>query len=178
MKHVSETYRKLRNSLRFIIGSLDGYQSDCTFELSALPHFDQYALYKLYELSDEVKKCYDQFDFMGVTILINNFLTLEMSAYYLDIIKDRLYISESNEFRRKTCQFVLAQMLQHITVMLAPITPHLSEDIWQHVTHIQHKTKSVFHVGWQSHWKHKINMQNVVLNSYFYKHESLVYKYP
>ena len=162
MQAVSESYRKIRNSLRFILGSLNDFDPSAStghrgagrppveLQFDQLPSFDQYMLLKLDELGRRVEQCYEQYDFAGATTLLSGFLNADMSAFYLDVCKDRLYISRADEVRRRQCQFVLAQVLESVTVMLAPILPHLAEEVWQYVPYLQTTAgrQSVFQKRW------------------------------
>lgn len=172
MKTLSESYRKIRNTMRFLLGSLDDYECSFTsgtteMEFDELPSFDQYILLKLHRLSTDIDKCYSEYDFAGIYSQLNSFLANDLSSFYLDICKDRLYISHADEYRRRSCQYVLKEMLEQITVMVAPIVPHLSEDIWQHRPYASKSVESVFEKGWIHSSDKVVERSNNLQNSYY-----------
>ena len=111
--------------------------------LAELPELDRHILALLTTLQTEVRAAYDEFQFSRALTLIQLFVT-DLSNFYLDVAKDRLYISAPDEFRRRSCQTVLDETVRSLAVLLAPMTPHLSEDIWQNLPYPVSGAKSVF----------------------------------
>jgi isoleucyl-tRNA synthetase len=112
-----------------------------------LPESDRYILHRLAVVTKDVTEAYDNFQFSRFFQTIQTFCTVDLSNFYLDIAKDRLYISAANSPRRRSCQTVLMYCLEAITKAIAPVLAHTSEDIWQHLPYPA-PTKSVFQSGW------------------------------
>ena len=134
MKQVSESYRKLRNTLRYLVGSLgDFHPAADAVPLAQLPSIDRYMLGLLTDTVREVEGAYDEYQFYRANQALVMFANVDLSAFYLDIAKDRLYISSQTDFRRRSCQTVLHIMLEQLAVLMAPIVPHMAEDVWQNL---------------------------------------------
>jgi isoleucyl-tRNA synthetase len=112
-----------------------------------LPESDRYILHRLAEVIKDVTEAYDNFQFSRFFQTIQNFCTVDLSNFYLDIAKDRLYISAPNAPRRRSCQTVLMYCLEAITKAIAPVLAHTAEDIWQYLPYPV-PYKSVFQAGW------------------------------
>jgi isoleucyl-tRNA synthetase len=148
MKQVSDSYRKLRNTLRYLVGSLNDFNPlTDPVPVDQLASIDRYILGKLSDTVREVESAYDEYQFYRANQAIVNFANLDLSAFYLDMAKDRLYISSKDDPRRKSCQTVLHLMLEQLAVLMAPIVPHMSEDVWQNLPY-KAPTTSVFQKGW------------------------------
>ena len=163
MKQVSESYRKLRNTLRYLVGSLGDFSpSEDAVPVALLPSIDQYMLGRLTETVREVEGAYEEYQFFRANQALVMFANIDLSAFYLDIAKDRLYISSKTDFRRRSCQTVLHIMLEQLAVMMAPIVPHMAEDVWQNLPYrdlplVKGQTPthrevlpSVFNRGWMA----------------------------
>ncbi len=134
MKQVSEAYRKIRNTIRFLMGNLSDF--DCEKDAVAyhdLQEIDQYALHILKELNTKVLKAYDDYEFHTVFHSLHHFCVVDMSAFYLDIIKDRLYVSTKDDPKRKAAQTVLYETLQTLVRLLMPILSFTTEEIWSYI---------------------------------------------
>ena len=150
IKQVSDSYRKLRNTLRYLIGNLNDFNLELNgIPLEELPSLDKYILGKLTSTVEEVEKGYESYQFYKVNSAITQFAVSDLSAFYLDIAKDRLYISSKNDKRRRSCQTVLFHLLDQMTLLLAPILPHMAEDVWQNIP-FETEHSSVFEKGWIS----------------------------
>jgi isoleucyl-tRNA synthetase len=123
----------------------DPAQDTVTYD--QLPESDRYILHRLAEVTKDVTEAYDNFQFSRFFQTIQNFCTVDLSNFYLDIAKDRLYISSPNAPRRRSCQTVLMYCLEAITKAIAPVLAHTAEDIWQHLPYPVPQ-KSVFQAGW------------------------------
>ena len=149
VKGVSDNYRKLRNTLRYVIGSLHEFDPTMSaVPIEQLPALDRYMLGLLTQTFDEVDAAYSDYQFYKATQLISQFSNKHLSSFYLDISKDRLYISAPNDFRRRSCQTVLSHVLEQLTLMMAPLVPHMAEDVWQNYPW-KPPTTSVFQRGWR-----------------------------
>jgi isoleucyl-tRNA synthetase len=148
IKQVSDMYRKLRNTLRFLAGSLTDFDPATQLvPTDQLPSIDKYMLGKLSATVKEVETAYDEFKFYKTNQALVQFSNIDLSSFYLDIAKDRLYISKKDDFRRRAAQTTLYYALEQMALMLAPITPHMAEDLWQNLPY-EKPTKSVFQKGW------------------------------
>lgn len=148
MRQMSDTYRKIRNTLRFLAGSLSDYNPmRDRVAIESLASIDRYMLGRLSEVVAEVEEAYTSYQFNRVHQQLLQFCNNDLSSFYLDISKDRLYISAQQNLRRKSCQTVLSIIMEQLAVMLAPIVPHLAEDLWLNFPY-QLEQKSVFERGW------------------------------
>ena len=148
LAQMSDMSRKIRNTARFLLSNLfdfDPAQDTVTYD--QLPESDRYILHRLAEVTKDVTEAYDNFQFSRFFQTIQNFCTVDLSNFYLDIAKDRLYISSPNAPRRRSCQTVLMYCLEAITKAIAPVLAHTAEDIWQHLPYPVSQ-KSVFQAGW------------------------------
>ncbi|WJI27875.1 isoleucine--tRNA ligase [Thermosynechococcus sp. B3] len=148
LKQLADVYRKIRNTARFLLGNLHDFDPDQdAIPYAQLPALDRYMLHRLHEVFSEVTAAFDSFQFYRFFQTIQNLCVVDLSNFYLDIAKDRLYISAVASDRRRSCQTVLAIAVQNLARAIAPVLPHLAEDIWQH---LPFKTPylSVFQSGW------------------------------
>ena len=130
----SEAYRKIRNTLRFLIANTSDF--DKTKDAVAyedLKGSDKYLLVRLNQVIQSVREAYDRYNFMEVYRTIFNFLTNDMSAFYLDFAKDIVYIETANSTDRRRMQTVMYEILVKLTKLLVPIVPHTSEEIWTYL---------------------------------------------
>lgn len=180
MKQVFDVYRKLRNTARYMVGNIHDFDpaTDAVpYEL--LPSLDKYMLSKMVALSKEVEESYESFAFFRVFQAMQRFAVVELSNFYLDIAKDRLYISEMDSIRRRSCQTVVAHVVESFARSLAPILPHMSEDLWQKLPYKPVSNNesfpspvSIFQSGWaeiRQEWENVdpevITTWNVVLDA-------------
>ena len=148
MKQVFESSRKLRNTLRYLIGNLNDFDPEKdAVAIDQLPSLDRYILGRLSALIRDVEGAYDEYQFYRVNSAIFQFAVSDLSAFYLDTAKDRLYISSKNDPRRRSCQTVLRHLLEQLTVAMAPVVPHMAEDVWQNLPYPA-PCASVFEKGW------------------------------
>ncbi|MEO3707279.1 isoleucine--tRNA ligase [Trichormus azollae] len=148
IKQLADVRNKIRNTARFLLGSLhdfDPTQDAVAFD--NLPNLDKYMLHRIREVFSEVTEAFDSFQFFRFFQTVQNFCVVDLSNFYLDVAKDRLYISAADSFRRRSCQTVLQIALENLVRAIAPVLCHTAEDIWQF---IPYKTpyKSVFEAGW------------------------------
>ncbi|MCA9401662.1 MAG: class I tRNA ligase family protein, partial [Candidatus Omnitrophica bacterium] len=129
-----DAYRKIRNTMRYLLGNLYDFDPK-TQEVSYgdLFDLDQWALAKLAHLADQMKTNFSQYEFARLYKEIYNFCNEELSNFYLDILKDRLYISAARSLERKSAQTVLYHILNHLVRLVAPILTFTSEEIFQHM---------------------------------------------
>lgn len=144
LKQVAEVYRKIRNTARFILGNIDGLDVDSLTPYEELEEIDKFALIKLNKLVAECSKAYDEYDFNKAYQTINTFCVVDMSNFYLDIIKDRLYTSKPDSKERKSAQTAMYLILDALVKILAPMTCFTAEEIWKYMPHTENeKVESV-----------------------------------
>ncbi|MBE9179020.1 isoleucine--tRNA ligase [Oculatella sp. LEGE 06141] len=148
LKQMSDVYRKIRNTARFLLGNLhdfDPAQDAVTYD--ELPELDRYMLHRMTEVFADVTDAFESYQFFRFFQTVQNFCAVDLSNFYLDIAKDRLYISAVDAFRRRSCQTVLAVAIENLARAIAPVLSHMAEDIWQY---LPYKTpfESVFEAGW------------------------------
>lgn len=136
LKQLSEAYRKIRNTARYILGNLYDFDpnTDEVDDDELLP-MDKWALYTLNELTKKVIKGYDEFEFHQVYHAIHNFCVVDMSNFYLDVLKDRLYVEGADSKSRKAAQTTIYKILDAIVRLVSPILPYTSDEIWQYMPH-------------------------------------------
>lgn len=136
LKQLSEAYRKIRNTARYILGNLNGFNPDENMvSLDELMPIDKWALAKLNILIDKVKEAYDKYEFHIVYHAIHNFCVVDMSNFYLDVLKDRLYTEKSDSKARRAAQTSIYIILNAMTRMIAPILAYTSDEIWKYMPH-------------------------------------------
>ncbi|MCI3921054.1 isoleucine--tRNA ligase [Paenibacillus sp. TRM 82003] len=134
LKQSAEVYRKIRNTLRYYLGNLSGYDPvQDRYDISALSELDRFALIRLERMKEKVLNAYETYDFHTVYQAVHHFLAVEMSAFYLDIMKDRLYADARNDEARKQTQYVMHESLVTVTQLIAPILPHTADEVWRYI---------------------------------------------
>jgi len=146
IKQIFESYRKLRNTARFMLGNVDDFDVAAnSVPYEELPDLDKYMLGKLSEMLKDIDEAYSRYDYSAVVQSLLRFSTADLSNFYLDVAKDRLYISHVDDFRRRSAQTVISKVLDGFAMAIAPILPHMAEDI-----HLNRKgaVGSVFEKTW------------------------------
>ncbi len=134
LKQITEVYRKMRNTARYILGNTADFNPDKDqVEYEELEEIDKYALLKLNDLIKECTESYDRYDFHEAYQAINSFCVIDMSSFYLDIIKDRLYSSKADAKERRAAQTTMYIILNALVKMLAPLTCFTAEEIWKYM---------------------------------------------
>ena len=138
MKQLSQAYLKIRNTARYMLGSLNGFNPDTDAVAYAdLMDLDKWALSRLNELARTVRNFYNKYEFHGVYRSLYNFCVVDMSNFYLDIIKDRLYCEGADSRLRRSAQTALYTILDGMTRLIAPILAFTSDEIWHAMKHAQ-----------------------------------------
>ncbi len=136
LKQLSEAYRKIRNTARFILGNLYDFDPDKdSVSLDELLPIDRWALLKLDELGRKARAGYDSFEFHQVFHSVHNFCVVDMSNFYLDVIKDRLYVEKADSLTRRAAQTTIYRILDAMTRLISPILAYTSDEIWQFMPH-------------------------------------------
>jgi len=134
LKQITEVYRKIRNTARYILGNTSDFNPDTDLvEYAELEEIDKYALLKLNELVKKCTESYDRYDFHEAYQAINVFCVTDMSSFYLDIIKDRLYTSKPDAKKRRAAQTTMYIILDNLVKILAPLTCFTAEEIWKYM---------------------------------------------
>ena len=146
---LSEAYKKVRNTARYILGNLCN-QGGFNFDSDAVPlekltELDKWAIMRLDQLIEKAAEAYDSFDFHIVFKSIHNFCVVDMSNFYLDVIKDRLYCEAPNSEARRSAQTAMYIILSALARLIAPIIPFTADEIWKYIPHCAaDNTESVF----------------------------------
>ena len=135
LKQVSEVYRKIRNTARYILGNTDDFDVNKPVAYEDLLEIDKWALTRLNQLVAECTKAYDAYEFNRAYQAINTFCVVDMSNFYLDIIKDRLYTAKADSVERRSAQTVMYEILNALVRILAPMTAFTAEEIWKFMKH-------------------------------------------
>ena len=134
MKQMTEAYRKIRNTLRFLLSNLNDFDpSKDKVAYSELPELDRWALLKLNQVVERVLQGYETYEFHWVYHTVHNFCTVELSAIYLDIVKDRLYVEGAESHLRRSAQTVIYEVLDALVRLLAPVLTFTADEIWPYV---------------------------------------------
>lgn len=136
LKQISDSYRKIRNTARYILGNISDFNPDTDMvDSDKLLPIDRWALAKLNELIAKVKESYDKYEFHIVYHSIHNFCVVDMSNFYLDVLKNRLYLEKSDSLSRRAAQTSIYIILDAMTRMIAPILAYTSDEIWKYMPH-------------------------------------------
>jgi isoleucyl-tRNA synthetase len=161
VKQLADVYRKVRNTARYLLGNLHDFDPRPQAEgghavpIAELPLLDRWMLQRTATLIDAVSADFERYEFYRFFQALQNYCVVDLSNFYLDIAKDRLYVSAANSFRRRSCQTVLSLVVERLAVLIAPVLCHMAEDIWQNLPY-QVVEKSVFERGWpktEADWK-------------------------
>ena len=177
LKQVAENYRKIRNTFRFMLANLADFDpsKDAVAEKD-LEEVDRYMLHRLQALVSNAKNNYDNYDFADVFHDIHNYLSIDLSAFYLDFAKDILYIEAENNHKRRSIQTVYYETLVSIVKLLTPIIPHTTEEVWEYISGVDAeyvqltdipKAREVenFDKKAQEKWDHFMKVRSDVLKS-------------
>ena len=134
-KQLSQNYLKFRNTARYCLGNLDGFDADSLVAPADMLPLDRWAVTKLNALIEKVEAAYKDYEFHVVSHAVNDFCVVELSSFYLDIIKDRLYCEERDGLKRRSAQTALYLILDSMTKMFAPILAFTCDEIWQAMPH-------------------------------------------
>lgn len=138
LSQVSEVYRKIRNTLRFLIANTSDFNpKEDAIDFAELRPVDKYMLVKFNELVKQIRTAYDNYSFMTVYKSIINFITNDLSSFYLDFAKDVVYIEAANSPERRSMQTVMYVILKDLVKILVPILPHTAEETWTYLEHEQ-----------------------------------------
>lgn len=138
IKQLAEIFKKTRNTARFLLGNIFDFNPETDYvKYEDLKPIDKFALHKLNKVVEEVTVAFDNYEFYKYFQCLQNFAAVDLSSFYLDIVKDRLYTAGKKSVSRRACQTVLYETLQVLVRILTPVMPHQAEDIWQNTPEMQ-----------------------------------------
>ncbi|MFP5479662.1 MAG: isoleucine--tRNA ligase [Alphaproteobacteria bacterium] len=130
LKGVADSYRRLRNTMRYMLGALKDFSEAERVDVAQMPELERWVLHRLAELDAEVREGYAAYDFQGVFQKLFTFCTTDLSAVYFDIRKDALYCDPANSLRRRACRTVMDILFHRLTTWLAPVLVFTMEEVW------------------------------------------------
>jgi len=130
LKHQAEAYRRLRNTLRYLLGSLAGFSAAEKVAYADMPELERWVLHRLAELDAAFRPAVEDFDFHKIATELHNFCAVDLSAFYFDIRKDAIYCDATTALRRRAARTVMAELFSFLTAWLAPITCFTAEEAW------------------------------------------------
>ena len=144
LKQLSDAYRRIRNTSRFILGNLFDFDPALdSVSYKAMPEIDRFALHKLQQLVEITLKAYGAYEYHVIYHALYNYCTLDLSAFYLDILKDRLYTLPPKSVGRKSAQTVIYLLMDTLVRLMAPLLPFTADEIWKHMPGFKDKASSV-----------------------------------
>eukprot|EP01130_Rhizamoeba_saxonica_P001154 TRINITY_DN1103_c0_g1_i3.p1 TRINITY_DN1103_c0_g1~~TRINITY_DN1103_c0_g1_i3.p1 ORF type:complete len:954 (-),score=186.34 TRINITY_DN1103_c0_g1_i3:1041-3518(-) len=144
----SRAVRKIRNTARYILGNLYDYKEEKRINLDSLVPVDRYILSRAGSVAKMINEHYDAYNFAKAMRVLFNFVSVDLSGFYFEMLKDRLYTSDPSSEYRKSAQYVMFEVLNIITKSISPILCHTAEDIYQHTPLKKENTESQFQLGW------------------------------
>ncbi len=130
LKRVSDAYRRIRNTARFLLGNLDGFEPADALPTEQMLPFDRWAVDRALKTQNEISQAYDDYQFMQVYQKVNNYCNLELSAVYLNVLKDRLYTTGRDSLPRRSAQTAMYHILESLVRWIAPVLSFTAEEIW------------------------------------------------
>ena len=168
VKQLADVYRKVRNTARYLLGNLHDFDpSRDAIPLAELPLLDRWMLQRTAKVLKDVSGDFERYEFYRFFQTLQNFCVVDLSNVYLDIAKDRLYVSAADSFRRRSCQTVMALVVERLAGMIAPVLSHMAEDIWQHLPYPVEEA-SVFLRGWpqaESSWSALTDSESAAIDA-------------
>ena len=144
LKQLTDAYRRIRNTSRFMLGNLFDFDPKTdSVAYRDMPDIDRFILHKLQEMTEKIRAAFQTYDFHVIYHRLFNFCTLDLSAFYLDILKDRLYTSPPKSLARRCAQTTMFELLRTMTRLMAPILSFTAEEIWQHLPVFENRQESV-----------------------------------
>ncbi|HEX5282945.1 MAG TPA: isoleucine--tRNA ligase [Bryocella sp.] len=144
MQRVSDNYRKLRNTLRFLLSNLSDFSPpQHALHFTQLQPLDQYILARTAELDASIRRAYDEFEFHRAYQALNEFINTDLSALYLDVVKDRLYTLAPQSAQRRSAQTALWRIAEALTRLIAPILSFTADEVWQYLPALEGREPSV-----------------------------------
>jgi isoleucyl-tRNA synthetase len=174
LKQVSESYRKIRNTFRFLLGNLHDFDPAKDY-VNDLKGVDLFMLVKLNEVIEKSKQAYEQYQFSTVYHTIHNFCTIELSSFYMDLAKDTLYIEHADHPSRRAIQTVMYEVLVALTKLVSPILSHTADEVWENIPAFQEVSVQLTDIpeaktfgdveGLKAKWNHFMVVRDDVLKA-------------
>ena len=146
LKRVSDAYRRIRNTVRFLLGNLDNFTLDQALAPQEMLPLDRWAVDCAVQLQENVKRAYDDYQFLKIYQKVHHFCAVDMGAFYLDILKDRLYTTAYHSTSRRSAQTAMYHVLEAMVRWIAPVLSFTAEEIHQHVP--GERSSSIFFETW------------------------------
>jgi isoleucyl-tRNA synthetase len=144
LKQLSDAYRRIRNTSRFILGNLYDFNPDAdAVPYESMLEIDQFALARLQDVIQKARKAYDQYEFHIIYHALHNYCALDLSAFYLDVLKDRAYTSPPKSIERRSAQTAMHIIVDAVSRIMAPVLSFTAEEIWAHMPGTREKTESI-----------------------------------
>ncbi len=144
LQRLSEAYRRIRNTCRFLLGNLSDFDPERDrIDVASMESLDRWALHRLQQLVKKVARAYERFEFHKIYHAIHNFCVIDLSAFYLDVLKDRLYVSAATSEKRRSAQTALFEIAITLVRIMAPILAFTAEEVWEHLPAFPDKKESV-----------------------------------
>ena len=148
LRQLADVYRKVRNTSRYLLGNLHDFNPAAdSIPVADLPLLDRWMLQRTAEVMDEITAAFESYEFFRFFQLLQNYCVTDLSNFYLDIAKDRLYVNAPADRRRRSCQTVMALIIERLAGLISPVLCHMAEDIWQNLPYSVGEV-SVFQRGW------------------------------
>lgn len=149
LKQLSEVYRKIRNTFRYILGNLNNFNPNTDMvSYDQLEEFDKWALLRLAQVQEKVTAAFENYEFHVMYHTVHNYCTVDLSSIYLDVLKDRLYTSGATSVSRRAAQTTMYHILKTLVVMLSPILTFSTEEVWKHMPKTADMPESVQLADW------------------------------
>ncbi|MDP2645505.1 MAG: isoleucine--tRNA ligase [Desulfobacterales bacterium] len=175
LKQLSDAYRRIRNTCRFMLGNLYDFEPENhSVSYESMPEIDKYALHKLQSLIEKILKAYQDFEFHVIYHSLYNYCSVDLSAFYLDILKDRMYTCAADSVPRRSAQTVMYTLLDAITRLMAPILPFTAEEVWKfiparketaesvHLSSLPVVNEAYIHADLEKRWEVLLNVRGEV----------------
>jgi isoleucyl-tRNA synthetase len=167
LQRTSDGYRRLRNTARFLLSNLDGFEPAADLvELPELLALDRWVMDRAYLLQEEVKTAYDAYQFQQIYQKVHHFCVIDLGGFYLDIIKDRQYTAKADGLARRSAQTAMYHVLEALTRWLAPILSYTADEIWQYMPGL--RSESVFLETWYT-GLHELDAEAVMGREFWQK---------
>ncbi len=156
VKQLAEVYRKIRNTFRFLLGNLDNFNPNTDkVAYKDLTELDRWALHRLEEVRQKVTNAYENYEFHILYHTIHNFCTVDLSSFYLDVLKDTMYAEKENNVARRSAQTAIYEILTTLVKMVSPVLSFTAEEVWQYMPKEDGMEESVMLADWpQGHAEH------------------------
>ncbi len=149
LKQLGEVYRKIRNTFRYLLGTLDDFDPAVhSVSYEDMTELDKWALLRLEQVRDKVTQAYEDYQFHVMYHTIHNYCTVDLSAVYLDILKDRLYAEKQDAAARRSAQTAIYEILHTLVRLVAPVLSFTAEEVWQYMPQVANKEESVLLTNW------------------------------